>query len=253
MGDPKLDLSRARQGFARTEIVGRTALAIAETVFATQRHGPRDGATGRAPAWRRETASSPRFISFGQCQRAVEHLQSRLQEYLGTRVILHHGEKQGRIEIEYYGADDLQRIPQVIGFRRKANEIVEKRYGRGAPARNIRLCPVRPADMLSAASVSAGCKPAGRTDCKSMFRTARYFNPPLSWRMWNFFPRALGLAALVSVYGCSFRTAPLWEEFSGAKAFAHVQHLVEPGPRPAGSEALEKSRIYIADQLKSFG
>jgi len=86
-----------------------------------------------------------------------------------------------------------------------------------------------------------------------MFRTARYFNPPLSWRMWNFFPRALGLAALVSVYGCSFRTAPLWEEFSGAKAFAHVQHLVELGPRPAGSEALEKSRIYIADQLKSFG
>jgi len=86
-----------------------------------------------------------------------------------------------------------------------------------------------------------------------MFRTARYFNPPLSWRMWNFFPRALGLAALVSVYGCSFRTAPLWEEFSGAKAFAHVQHLVELGPRAAGSEALEKSRIYIADQLKSFG
>jgi glutaminyl-peptide cyclotransferase len=86
-----------------------------------------------------------------------------------------------------------------------------------------------------------------------MFRTARYFNPPLSWRMWNFPPRALGLAALVSVYGCSFRTAPLWEEFSGAKAFAHVQHLVELGPRPAGSEALEKSRIYIADQLKSFG
>jgi glutaminyl-peptide cyclotransferase len=63
----------------------------------------------------------------------------------------------------------------------------------------------------------------------------------------------LGLAALVSVYGCSFRAAPLWENFSGAKAFAHVQHLVELGPRPAGSEALEKSRIYIVDQLKSFG
>jgi Zn-dependent M28 family amino/carboxypeptidase len=45
----------------------------------------------------------------------------------------------------------------------------------------------------------------------------------------------------------------LWENFSGAKAFAHVQHLVELGPRPAGSEALEKSRVYILDQLKSFG
>jgi ParB family chromosome partitioning protein len=39
-----------------------------------------------------------------------------LQEHLGTRVILHHGEKQGRIEIEYYGPDDLQRIMQVIGL-----------------------------------------------------------------------------------------------------------------------------------------
>src|SRR5438270_508170 len=47
---------------------------------------------------------------------AIEHLQSRLQEHLGTRVVLHHGEKQGRIEIEYYGADDLQRVMQLIGL-----------------------------------------------------------------------------------------------------------------------------------------
>ena len=45
----------------------------------------------------------------------------------------------------------------------------------------------------------------------------------------------------------------MWENFSGAKAFVHVQHLVELGPRPAGSEALEKSRVYIVGQLKSFG
>ena len=69
----------------------------------------------------------------------------------------------------------------------------------------------------------------------------------------SFFPRTLGLAAFVIVCGCSSRAAPLWENFSGAKAFAHVQHLVELGPRPAGSEALEKSRVYIIDQLKSFG
>ncbi len=46
----------------------------------------------------------------------VQHLQDRLQEHLGTRVILHHGGKQGRMEIEYYGADDLQRITQVMGL-----------------------------------------------------------------------------------------------------------------------------------------
>ena len=75
----------------------------------------------------------------------------------------------------------------------------------------------------------------------------------LGCRMWSFLLRVLGPAVPVLVCGCSFRAAPLWEEFSGAKAFAHVQHLVELGPRPAGSEALEKSRAYIIDQLKSVG
>ena len=71
--------------------------------------------------------------------------------------------------------------------------------------------------------------------------------------MCRFYLRVLCLTVLVIGPGCNSATAPLWENFSGAKAFAHVQHLVELGPRPAGSEALEKSRIYIVDQLKSFG
>ena len=45
----------------------------------------------------------------------------------------------------------------------------------------------------------------------------------------------------------------VYEEVSGEKAFAHVQRLVDFGPRPAGSEAIEKSRQYIEDQLRSFG
>jgi glutaminyl-peptide cyclotransferase len=54
------------------------------------------------------------------------------------------------------------------------------------------------------------------------------------------------------------RTSPavqtkIWEELSGEKAFAHVQRLVDFGPRPAGSEAIEKSRRYIEDQLRRFG
>ena len=48
---------------------------------------------------------------------AIEDLQSRLQQHLGTRVTFHHGEKKGRIEIEYYGNDDLQRIVSVLGLR----------------------------------------------------------------------------------------------------------------------------------------
>ena len=51
------------------------------------------------------------------------------------------------------------------------------------------------------------------------------------------------------------RAAPanIWEEFSGEKAFAHIQRLVDFGPRPAGSKALEKSRDYIEDQLRRSG
>ncbi|PYJ21527.1 MAG: transcriptional regulator [Verrucomicrobia bacterium] len=47
---------------------------------------------------------------------AVEDLQNRLQEYLATHVTIHHGDKRGRIEIEYYGNDDLQRILTALGL-----------------------------------------------------------------------------------------------------------------------------------------
>ena len=44
------------------------------------------------------------------------HLQNRLQQHLATHVVLQHSEKRGRIEIEYYGKDDLQRILDVLGL-----------------------------------------------------------------------------------------------------------------------------------------
>src|SRR6266436_8338018 len=47
---------------------------------------------------------------------AVEDLQNRLQQHLATHVAIHHGEKRGRIEIEYYGKDDLQRIVTALGL-----------------------------------------------------------------------------------------------------------------------------------------
>jgi ParB family chromosome partitioning protein len=49
---------------------------------------------------------------------AVEDLQNRLQQHLATHVTVHHGEKRGRIEIEYYGSDDLQRIVTALGLPR---------------------------------------------------------------------------------------------------------------------------------------
>jgi hypothetical protein len=45
----------------------------------------------------------------------------------------------------------------------------------------------------------------------------------------------------------------IWEEFSGDKALAHVERLVDLGPRPPGSEAIDKSRDYIERELRLFG
>ena len=48
---------------------------------------------------------------------AVQHLQNRLQQHFATHVVLHHNENRGRIEIEYYGNDDLQRLLGLLGLQ----------------------------------------------------------------------------------------------------------------------------------------
>ena len=47
---------------------------------------------------------------------AFAHLENQLRQHLATHVTLHHQEKRGRIEIEYYGADDLQRLLALFGL-----------------------------------------------------------------------------------------------------------------------------------------
>jgi len=47
---------------------------------------------------------------------AIADLQDKLRQHLGTNVTIHHGPKRGRIEIEYYGDDDLQRILSLVGL-----------------------------------------------------------------------------------------------------------------------------------------
>src|SRR5438094_9162011 len=67
---------------------------------------------------------------------------------------------------------------------------------------------------------------------------------------------ALARLILLLLFAASITNADaakIWEEISGEKAFAHVQRLVDFGPRPSGSEAIEKSRDYIEDQLRRSG
>ena len=61
------------------------------------------------------------------------------------------------------------------------------------------------------------------------------------------------LVPSVCANGSPATDAKIWEEVSGEKALAHVQRLVDVGPRPSGSEAIEKSRQYIEDQLRHSG
>lgn len=69
---------------------------------------------GSRPAGRASSSSSS--SSGGGMSPALLNVQNRLQRHLATHVSLHHAEKRGRIEIEYYGSDDLQRLLTLLGL-----------------------------------------------------------------------------------------------------------------------------------------
>lgn len=46
----------------------------------------------------------------------IRAIANRLREHLATHVAIQHSAKKGRIEIEYYGDDDLQRLIELIGL-----------------------------------------------------------------------------------------------------------------------------------------
>ena len=89
--------------------VAETVLRRSATVRSTERLVARQLGIGRGRRKRRssELTANPA---------AIEDLQNRLQQQLGTHVTIHHGEKRGRIEIEYYGNEDLQRVVTALGI-----------------------------------------------------------------------------------------------------------------------------------------
>src|ERR1051325_9160713 len=94
---------------------------------------------------------------------------------------------------------------------------------------------------------------------------------PMGERMMKAFYRCNGCKAMAALFNAlqfvtilifalslqvnlsSAADTKIWEEFSGEKALAHVQRLVDLGPHPAGSEAIEKVRGYIEEQLRHSG
>ena len=52
--------------------------------------------------------------------RAIESVEQKLIQHLTTNVSIQHAEKKGRIEIDYYGAEDLNRILALLGVEEEA-------------------------------------------------------------------------------------------------------------------------------------
>src|SRR5438876_1499762 len=92
-------------------LAAETVLRRNATVRSTERLVARQLGIGRSRRKSRSVGTEQAVTSA-----AIEDLQNRLQEHLATHVTIHHGEKRGRIEIEYYGNDDLQRIVSALGL-----------------------------------------------------------------------------------------------------------------------------------------
>jgi len=92
-------------------LAAETVLRRNATVRSTERLVARQLGIGRS---RRKSRRAG--IDLSVRTTAVADLQNRLQQHLATHVVIHHGDKRGRIEIEYYGADDLQRIVTSLGL-----------------------------------------------------------------------------------------------------------------------------------------
>ncbi len=65
-----------------------------------------------------KTSVTKKRAGFQQKEQTIVDLETELQQLFGTRVRIFHGKKRGRIQIEYYSNEDLNRILGVIQSKR---------------------------------------------------------------------------------------------------------------------------------------
>jgi len=94
-------------------VVAELVLRRKSTVRATERIVARQLGIAR-------TRRKPRGGDHQASDAAIGDLQERLQKHLGTHVRIHHTEKGGKIEIDYYGNEDLDRILSLLGVQGEA-------------------------------------------------------------------------------------------------------------------------------------
>jgi len=86
----------------RRQLTVRAAEKLAQT-FTAEAAGEAGGEGGKS--------SSAREVDVH-----VRAITNRLREHFSTHVAIQHSPKKGRIEIEYYGDDDLQRLLELLGL-----------------------------------------------------------------------------------------------------------------------------------------
>jgi ParB family chromosome partitioning protein len=100
-----LGLQQPEEQLAAAELAIRQSATVraTEKIVATQ--------SGNAKPGKSHASSETSAVNH-----AVTRLENRLREHLATYVSIHHSERKGQIEIQYYGRDDLERILSLLGI-----------------------------------------------------------------------------------------------------------------------------------------
>ena len=105
-----LSLKSRDEQMLLADIIIRRVLTVRAAEKLVAQHFAQNGTT-------KPTRSGPSAAAVPALAPALQHLQNRLQQHFATHVALQHNEKRGRIEIEYYGTDDLQRVLGLLGLK----------------------------------------------------------------------------------------------------------------------------------------
>ncbi|MBK8090611.1 MAG: ParB/RepB/Spo0J family partition protein [Verrucomicrobiaceae bacterium] len=65
-------------------------------------------------------APKPPPAGAGELDSAIASVEQKLISRLSTNVTIHHSEKKGRIEIDYYGTEDMNRLLSLLGVEEEA-------------------------------------------------------------------------------------------------------------------------------------
>ena len=100
LGEPKRQLSFC-------EAIIKKGLSVRQTEFLVS---PKQRASARG-------GSASGGKKSAEKDQDIKSLELKLEHTLGTRVRVRHGKKRGKIEIEYYSLDDLDRVLKLLGVK----------------------------------------------------------------------------------------------------------------------------------------